>query len=236
MNRFAYLAITILLPALATNAQSAKSDSIYNVARSLFEAGEYSNAIPMFEQVVELDMTEFPDDSDLNGISSHWLASCHYHLGDAGKAREYEPLYYELPPIDRGLTQSAREYSRMSNSATSIDMAIHWAQRCAEEEIKALGEDHYFVYGSWCNLAQLAFNKGDEMLCREYIGKASRIAENINTTEKAWKSLFLSIEADLEFSPVPTCCSGKRSATMAHCPTRERRISNLLPIFLPDIA
>ncbi len=200
MNRFAYLAITILLPALATNAQSAKSDSIYNVARSLFEAGEYSNAIPMFEQVVELDMTEFPDDSDLNGISSHWLASCHYHLGDAGKAREYEPLYYELPPIDRGLTQSAREYSRMSNSATSIDMAIHWAQRCAEEEIKALGEDHYFVYGSWCNLAQLAFNKGDEMLCREYIGKASRIAENINTTEKAWKSLFLSIEADLEFS------------------------------------
>lgn len=196
-----FLLIAVSFVSIHVIAQSAKNDSLYHAACSLYQSGEYRQAIPLFEQVVELDKAENPDDLELIGTSSHWLASCHYRLGDIAGARKAEPLYFELEPVDRALTVKSREYTRLFNSASNIDNAIYWAQRCVEEEIKNLGEDHFYVYGSWCTLAQFAFMKGDETMCREYIAKAEELLPRIPVTSAGvLRSMISSVNADLEFN------------------------------------
>jgi len=197
MTRY-YILIASLVCAITTFGQSARNDSLYHAACGLYAAGEFKKAIPLFEQVVGLDSIESADDPDLIGCDKLWLASCHYRLGDVKRAVQAEPFYYELPPYDRALTAKIRSYAKLSSAATTIDNAIYWMQRCAEEEIAVFGENDANVYGSWCGLAAMAFTKGDEALCRDYIARAKAIVPKIPVTTTAWRGIPQAIECDLE--------------------------------------
>lgn len=192
------LFVAVALAYLTVTAQSPYNDSIYYVACRLYENGKYKDAVKLFEEVRELDKKESPEDINLPAITSHWLAACHYKAGNLEKAKENDPLFYELPPSDRALTAEARKYAIYSETATDINMAIHWAERCLEEEIKALGENSSFVYGSYCILSHLAFMAGDEAKCRAYIYKAKTTGENLNISDPSWKAMYLAMECELE--------------------------------------
>lgn len=184
--------------ALTLLAQSSYNDSIYYKACALYEKGSFKEAIPLFEEVVKLDQEENPEDLELLGISKQWLASCHYKINDINKAQEIDPLYYEFPPFDRRMTKESRRYIHLAEIATSVEMAILWTEKCLEEEKKNLGENHYFVYGSYCNLARLALYSGKEDKCREYISMAKEIRSQYDVTCPFWGSIVEGIEVELE--------------------------------------
>lgn len=190
----------LLLTALASAAQSAKSDSLYNAARALYERGQYRQAIPLFEQAWEMDKAEAPDDPDLAGNTGLWLASCHYRLGDKTKAETIEPMFYELPPTDRALTAKARSYAKLAANATSIDNAIYWMERCAEAEKEAFGDDCADVYGTYCNIAFFAMQNGNDQQCRDYIARAKAVEKHVPVSTTAWRGMAWGQEAALEMA------------------------------------
>lgn len=190
----------LLLTALASAAQSVKSDSLYNAARALYERGQYRQAIPLFEQAWEMDKVEVPDDPDLFGNTGLWLASCHYRLGDKVKAAAIEPMFYELPPTDRALTANARSYAKLAANATSLDNAIYWMERCAEAEKEAFGDDCADVYGTYCNIAFFAMQNGNEQQCRDYIARAKAVEKHVPVSTTAWRGMAWGQEAALEMA------------------------------------
>lgn len=83
--------------------QSAQSDSLYALGVELYQAGKYKDAIPYFEQVVQLDSIELGD-IPRRDHSNVWLSSCWYKLGKIKKAKEIDNTAYETRPVDRRLT------------------------------------------------------------------------------------------------------------------------------------
>lgn len=179
-------------------AQSAKSDSLYLVAKAYYEARDYVRAAKVFEDVLTIDRSEFPDDYELSGMTSQWIGSCHYHMGDLVKARKYEASFYELEPVERMAYREAHNYWQLSQNATSLESAMMWAERCLDKELELLGPVHHYVYGSYCNLATMAFQSGNESDCRRYIEAAKSIIDSIPVTTSAWKASPYAIEALLE--------------------------------------
>lgn len=195
--------VTVLLAVMAGFGGFVKAepvDSLYEAGRELYLAGRYKEAIPCFERDIEFVKGAEPVDYNVLGLVSHWLASCHYKLGDKAKAAEYEPSYYELPPVDMNEYKTALYYDRMAQEASSPEMATMWTEKCLEEELRLFGENHFMVYGSYCNLATQALKKGDEDMCRNYIAKAKSLHDKIAVTTTAWKASPYVIEGALDIA------------------------------------
>ncbi len=199
MRHIIFLALLLITLAPAA-AQSAANDSLFAQGKGLYEAGKYAEAIPVFERVAQMDREEAPEDADLEGITRQWLASCYFKLGDIEHARKESEFFYDQEPIDRALTKQSRYYATLVNKATDIDNAIFWAKQVLEEEQKALGEDNYFVQGSYCNVASLYSMKGDSINARMYLNKAKDAAEHTQSREQGWRAPLLTLESGLEFA------------------------------------
>ena len=197
--RYTFLFSIVVLAILNVCGQSPASDSLFYQACDLYESGKYVEAIPIFERVALIDQEEVPLDADLESMTRQWIASCYYKTGNVDKAQQESPLFYDQEPVNRALTKEARKLTPRIISATNIDMAIFWTKQVLEEEEKALGKNHYYVLGSYCNLVQLYHQKGDSAMCRQYINLGREVGNHLKTLEQGWKAYFLAIESSLEF-------------------------------------
>ena len=191
----------ILNASLLTHAEESilglNSDSIYNAAVSYYHNKEYKKAAELFKEALEADKAVLHEGDEVIGNDSHWIASSYYMDGNISEAKKYDYDFYELEPVERVRFSKAYEYCQNCASALSIDMAIFWAERCMNEEISVLGENHYYVYGSNCTLAILNYQNGDEFKCRDYIAQAKAVSETLSTTGTAYRAWPYVIEAML---------------------------------------
>lgn len=184
---------------LAAWGQSAVSDSLYGVAYGLYEAGRYAEALPVFERVLDMDRTEVPDDTELHSYDEVGMAACFFGMGKVEEAALHEPLWYEFEPVDRRLMVDARRYSRLAQQATTIESAIMWVELVLDAERRALGDDSYFLLGSYCSLANMEMQRGDESLTRMYLAKAREIIEGLPPSKvQAYKGMPSALESALE--------------------------------------
>lgn len=184
---------------LAAWGQTAVSDSLYGVAYELYEAGKYAKALPVFERVLEMDRADVPDDTELHSYDEVGIAACFFGMGKVEEAAGHEPLWYEFKPVDRRLMGDVRLYSRMAQQATSTEGAILWMERMLEAEKKALGDDSYFLLGSYCGLANLEIQRGDEGRTRMYLAKARKIIKGLPPSKvQAYKGMPSALESALE--------------------------------------
>lgn len=196
MHKFLTLVFQLLLP-LSILAQSAESDTLYNRARALYDSGKYTEAIPLFTDLLAIDRRENLDNDELIGIDLTHLASCYYNLGRIDSARKYDPNFYELEPVDRNLYRPALEYPKqMADTDSPQALASLWRQ-CLETEKQLLGEKHYFLYGSYCALANFTDDINELRHC---LKKAKEIASHYNTTSTDWKATSVSLEIQLAFN------------------------------------
>ena len=168
-----YIIICIYLLTLYSNkvhAQSAKSDSLFALGVDLYNAGNYKEAIPMFEECDKLDKAELDDSSSRRGYSSMWLASCYYKLGDTAIASSISQ-YYRLPPIDRRITIESDRLSddgMLLSSSGEVEKALSCFRKCAEIELKELGE-HVFYANSLYVCADCMIYLGDYNNAKNYL-------------------------------------------------------------------
>lgn len=77
------------------------SDSLYRLGKQLYEAGKYSECIPLFEEVKKLDYRELSPTDARNGYAKQWLASAYHHLGNDSLAKINSISTYMFHPADR---------------------------------------------------------------------------------------------------------------------------------------
>ena len=180
-------------------AQTAESDSLFSQGRRLYLAGKYDAALSTFTRLLALDRESLPALDEVIGFDNHWIAACHFKKGNETEARSFDPNYFDLEPVDRIASRKAIDYSRSVINASSLDMAKYWASRCLDEERDYLGEDHYYLFGSYCVLAGLNYRAGDSTEGRKYIALAKEIEAKYATSRSAaWRATVHGIEMALE--------------------------------------
>lgn len=197
LKRLSLLVIFFTFAILA-HSQSKESDELFQSALNKYNDGEYNKSLSEFKQVHDMDSRDYPEDFELLFNNSHCIAHLLCKLGKTDEAKIYDSSFYELPPVDRSLIKKSSEYSNFSANSPSLDMAIFWAKKCVEEEINNLGEDNFMVFGSYCTLASLYYQAGDEKECRKYIKLAKNAADGLPVTTTSWMAMPYSLEATLE--------------------------------------
>ena len=101
--RFLILLVVLLCSPIGY-AQSERSDKLFEQGVTLYQAGKYREAIPVFEECDSLDKAEMEEGAYRRGYAEDWLASCWYKLGNTKKAKEIADQTYDAAPVDRRLT------------------------------------------------------------------------------------------------------------------------------------
>ena len=94
IRRALALVLTILwLWPASLHAQSEALDEAYNQGQTLYEAGQYEQAIPFFRKALDLGEREFGPDHQITAVMLDRLATAYqYH----GRFAEAEPLFKRL--------------------------------------------------------------------------------------------------------------------------------------------
>jgi hypothetical protein len=95
----------------------ARSDSLFAVGVDLYNAGKYTEAIPIFTESDKIDKAVLDSTSNRRDYSAMWLASCYYKLNDTATAAQLNPQYYMVAPIDRRLTIQSDSLIALANEA-----------------------------------------------------------------------------------------------------------------------
>lgn len=124
------------------------SDSLFSVGVQLYNKQDYHKAINVFEKCDRYDRLFLDGEDNRLTYCTKWIGCCYYHLGDKERAIKYNPLYYEYPPIDRGLTTKADSLFNFSQKLFKLGRrteGISIINDMIEEEIKSLGYQNYWV-------------------------------------------------------------------------------------------
>lgn len=186
--RYIFSLIFICLFSFAIHAAHEKCDSIYTVGKAAFDKGDYKKAAAVFRQLLDYEKGE--EDMDLERIylDRSWLGHTLYKSGEKAAAQNYEYNFYEVQPIDRLDYREAFECSRMASTASTPTMLIYWLERCLEEELRLVGENHPNIYGTYSNLSSAYFLNGQIEKSYETIDKMFAMADHIPVTTTAWKA------------------------------------------------
>jgi tetratricopeptide (TPR) repeat protein len=179
-------------------AQSQESDSLYMVAKALYDKQEYKKSLPAFEKLLAFDKENLSKEKEVISLDKSWLGSVYYKLGDITEAKKYDPNFYELPPVDRMSVKQALSYATTASQALTLNDVLFWLKRQLDAEIEALGEDHYYLYGTYASMSAIYFQQGNEIECRKNIALAKGIADKWKTTTMAWHAVPYACEFGLE--------------------------------------
>ena len=191
-NRLLTLVLAISMTAGAAIAQEngahdkeaslAKSDSLFALGVDLYNAARYEDAIPVFTECDLIDKAALDSTSNRRGYSAMWLASCHYRLGDARRAKELDEMFYMLDPIDRRLTVESDSLADLSQKLIDderLDEAIPYLARCAEIEKSALGDKSYYYATSLSEIGFYHMCLGNLEEACAYLEESAAIIEGL---------------------------------------------------------
>lgn len=174
--------LSLLMPANAQNKRAlAKSDSLFARGVDLYKAGQYEDAIPLFQESDLIDKTELDSTSKRRDYSAMWLASCYYRSGDIVKATSISPDFYKLEPVDRRMTIKSDSLIMLAESMGHIPDRIRLLKETAKEESQNLGRIHYFRANSLLNIALFESLEGDSINLRKTITELGYVAQNNRT-------------------------------------------------------
>ena len=171
-------AIFFLLSFAVGSAQTAESDSLFAIGVSLYQAGDYAEAIPLFAQCDSIDKATLPEGSNRRDYAAMWIASCFYLLGEAEMAQAISPSYYNVVPVDRCLTVESDSLGALAWAAWGegdLQLAAQYAIQCAEIEKNVVGEQHIWYGNSAEAIALFYCAMGDYASAAEY----EQIAQSI---------------------------------------------------------
>lgn len=97
------LFIVMLMGSLMGYAQSERSNELFAKGVELYKAAKYREAIPVFEQMQQLDEAELDSASTRRDYGKEWMASCYFRLGQTARAAEINPWGFDITPMDRRL-------------------------------------------------------------------------------------------------------------------------------------
>ena len=163
-------------------AQSAKSDSLFDVGVNLYNAGKYQEAIPLFEASDKLDKAEIDSTSNRRDYSASWLASCYYQMKEYDKARDINPNFFTLPPVDRRQTiqsDKVAEKATRCSAENKYAEALKYYKECAELEKASLGDKNYFYANTLFNTYINLRNMNDSVEIDSYYNQASKLYKEL---------------------------------------------------------
>lgn len=175
--------VSIIMANSAVWGQSKQSDELFAQGVDLYNAGNYTDAIPLFEQVMALDEMDLPQTSERQGYGCNWLSSCYYKLGNIDKAREIDPINFNFAPVDRRLTVESDKYSDLANEAFDagdIKSALIYAKKCMDIEELALGVNSLYYVGSQLKIGNFYINIEDAVSALKFYENGLNILENMN--------------------------------------------------------
>ena len=188
MVRLIVLIVLISLGLLESNAQSAKSDSLFAIGIDLYNAEKYKEAIPLFAESDKLDKVELDSTSNRRDYSAMWLASCYYQLGDSTTAETIDENNYRFTPVDRRLTIKSDSLSVMGVNLYQegdISSALPLLLQSAEIEKSIVGDKHIWYANTIINCARLFAASGDIANALSYMKMAAEILkENLGISNK----------------------------------------------------
>lgn len=163
--------------------QTAESDSLFSIGVELYNKGKYKEAIPVFEQVWQIDSVTLPKTSTRRSYGEDWLAAALFKKGDKERAMKTSKLSYNLEPVDRRLTVEAD--SLLEEASTEFRNGMGFlAELKINRSLEALkstfGTDHPAYLAGLCNLV-------DFYLITQDVPKALRYAEEIEELIKVLK-------------------------------------------------
>ena len=167
----------------------AKSDSLFARGVDLYNASNYTEAIPVFAECDSIDNAILPKENYRRVHSTMWLASCYYQLGDTLKASEAFP-YYEYSPVDRRLTvkhDSLCTLGFVAYKKHDFKSALAYLAQCADIEKSIVGENHMIYMDVLWKIAisysYLAFHNSE-------LGKYSEAIRLETEALNVWEELF----------------------------------------------
>lgn len=163
--------------------QTAESDSLFSIGVELYNKGKYKEAIPVFEQVWQIDSVTLPETSTRRSYGEDWLAAALFKKGDKERAMKTSKLSYNLEPVDRRLTVEAD--SILEEASTEFRNGMGFlAELKINRSLEALkstfGTDHPAYLAGLYNLV-------DFYLITQDVPKALRYAEEIEELIKVLK-------------------------------------------------
>ena len=156
-----YIVHLIMLFPFISMGQGHYSDSLYNIGVTLYERGEYSDAIGYFTFCDSLDTQELDSNSNRNHYSKMWLASCYYKIGNEELASKLYPKYFSLPPVDRRKTVLSDSLYVLAVSyfeTEDFNKALALLKKSASIEKKVLGKNSLYYYNSIKECGYLCYN------------------------------------------------------------------------------
>lgn len=163
-------------------AQSERSNQLYAEAVTLYEQGQYLQAVPLLKEAYNLDLAELDSLNERRQSCRQWIASAYHKAGQGDSAKHYDQFSYSLPPVDRRLTvvsDSLASAIRPAYDASRYDEALDLAMRTAALEQQELGGETWFSLNSKNNACffLLALGRGAEaeQLMESNIGAMKQI-------------------------------------------------------------
>ena len=134
--------------------QNNSSDAAYARGVELYGMRKYEEAIPFFQKTDSLERLEMVEGTSQGLNTIWWIANCYYKLGDVGKAKEVEPYYYMLVPVDRRLTVESDSLSEIGLKLMqegNYENAVDYFKRSGDFEKTVLGANSHY-YGNTLSL------------------------------------------------------------------------------------
>lgn len=137
-----YLFLLVSFFPIVCFSQSKRSDELFAKGVELYNNANYREAIPIFEEVLNLDKAKLNSTNPRLEYSSKWIASCYFQLGDTARASEINPWGFDISPTDRRLTVEidSLQQRAIALEASNPNKAADIYQKCAELYRERFGE------------------------------------------------------------------------------------------------
>lgn len=132
-------------------AQSQQSNELFAWGVELYNRGQYLEAIPVFEECNRLDKAEMDSLDGRRNSTDHWIASCYHKTGNIQEAKNISFFGFELPPVDRRLTEQSDQLSLKVNQLfrqNRVDDALALSRQVSALEEQLLGGETFYSINS----------------------------------------------------------------------------------------
>ena len=159
-----------------------QSDSLYAIGVDLYNAKEFTEAIPFFEKCVGIDTTVYAKGHNRRNYSNNWLASCYYKLKDTVKAKKLYKDYYFVAPTDRRLTvmcDSLRQIKQNRNDANDYEKVLQYSIIIMDSSKNAVGDSCLYFAERIEDVGLAYYNLGNYSKVLEYFSVSMNLKKEI---------------------------------------------------------
>ncbi|MDE7380831.1 MAG: CHAT domain-containing protein [Muribaculaceae bacterium] len=194
---------TVIFFSSSLSAQTADSDSCYNIAISHFENHEYKKAADWFRMSWENDSINIPLSSIRHHSAKEWWGHALYKAGNLKLAKYVAPLGYDITPQDRRLTvEMDKEFDNYISY--SNDQMIVMAEECLKSILRNYEKTFKNNYSAHLPiLSELMFfynETKDFSKSLEYAKKIETILSVLKPESPYWEGIVNLIKGNAHFN------------------------------------